>query len=69
MTVTGNSLRKFQIKGFQSTLQTLINVLYMQNTYYHILSIRHDCKCFKTELQSHPEICVKVINVHSLVMY
>lgn len=56
MTVIGNSLRKFHIKGFQSTLQILINDLYMQNTYYHILSIQNDCSVLK-ELQSHPEMC------------
>lgn len=47
MPVIGNSLRKFQIKGFQSTLQTLINDLYMLNTHYHIFSIQHDCSVLK----------------------
>lgn len=47
MKAIGNSRQKFQIKEFLCTLQTLINDLYMQNAYYHILSIRQDCSILK----------------------
>lgn len=47
MTAIGNSWQKFLIKGLLCTLQAFINDLYMQNAYYRILSIQHDCSILK----------------------
>lgn len=63
MAVVGNSRRKFQTTGFQSTAQAPIKDLYRQNTYYHILRTQHDCSALKQSCK------VTLKYVSKLLMY